>query len=533
MTDQNTDPTIRSPQDYFIQPLAPRRTPLASPLPVEIFDAPYVCLKVNRKWFTHVLGVLDVLAQYDAWQGTDDEKQAAVDQIEYLIQSAESGCEEMPANYIRDIDFCTGETPGIVTVYRVVDGVETPQEYSLAQCLKYVESISCFSSGLTVGTNNFGVFETEDIDFIECGIPVTGAPGAPGADGADGEDGAPGAPGAPGADGEDCECLSDDPTPPATISDEATACGTANYIVNWLDARFDDSLEALEAAVTVSDAVSDYLGLIPGVGTIVSGVIDAFEAIGAVLPSVLRSDVSSVDLENWKCELYCLMGDDATFDATLFNTWIDSLRLTHSAVGEIAWFDFAQAFSDAEIQKRGNIGAATPSAECSTLCDCGSDPGLPCDGDLIDLKTDNTTYVRRQSFVSAFHYGNWVSGQGWEMADGYNPSNGATTTPPGLIITRDYGATPVHIRYVHVTIKAKIAMSTSRVVQCLQVSNEAGTTIGTTLSENTGTRAANEVFTLTFEFTNAALNHYENTIRISAPATIAEMYVQEIQVECW
>ena len=61
------NPNVRWPGDLLLRPLAPRQERLPSPLPVGIFDAPHVCTVINREWLSHILGVLDVLTQPDAW----------------------------------------------------------------------------------------------------------------------------------------------------------------------------------------------------------------------------------------------------------------------------------------------------------------------------------------------------------------------------------------------------------------------------------------------------------------------------------
>jgi hypothetical protein len=42
---------------------------------------------MNTQWFSHVLGLLEVLRQRDAWEGTDEEIQAAIDAIDELEAS--------------------------------------------------------------------------------------------------------------------------------------------------------------------------------------------------------------------------------------------------------------------------------------------------------------------------------------------------------------------------------------------------------------------------------------------------------------
>ncbi|HEX2898413.1 MAG TPA: hypothetical protein VHS96_01720 [Bacteroidia bacterium] len=60
--------------------LTPRYAPRLRPTPIPAsgaFDAPLVCLTVNRKWAAHILGALDVLDQPDTWIGTPEQIEAA------------------------------------------------------------------------------------------------------------------------------------------------------------------------------------------------------------------------------------------------------------------------------------------------------------------------------------------------------------------------------------------------------------------------------------------------------------------------
>lgn len=52
----------------------------------DICDAPLVCVSVNEQWASHIMGALDVLKWHDAWLGTRNEQQAAVDAIERVIE---------------------------------------------------------------------------------------------------------------------------------------------------------------------------------------------------------------------------------------------------------------------------------------------------------------------------------------------------------------------------------------------------------------------------------------------------------------
>lgn len=75
----------------------PRPEPSLIPEP-HIFDEPTRCFKINEHWAAHFLGVLDALDQPDTWIGTDEEIEAARQQIREAI-----------AVFSKECDMCCGE----------------------------------------------------------------------------------------------------------------------------------------------------------------------------------------------------------------------------------------------------------------------------------------------------------------------------------------------------------------------------------------------------------------------------------------
>ena len=73
--------------DLLRRPWAPRQTPRPAPA-AGISDEPAVCLRVNARWWSHILGVLEVLAAPDAWAGDEAAAFSARQQIEGLLKGA-------------------------------------------------------------------------------------------------------------------------------------------------------------------------------------------------------------------------------------------------------------------------------------------------------------------------------------------------------------------------------------------------------------------------------------------------------------
>lgn len=69
---------------YPRTPLAPRRTPRPVPA-VEVDAEPVFCLRVNGEWLSHLLGMMSVLAEVDAWAEADRER--GIQGIERLLAS--------------------------------------------------------------------------------------------------------------------------------------------------------------------------------------------------------------------------------------------------------------------------------------------------------------------------------------------------------------------------------------------------------------------------------------------------------------
>jgi len=65
------------------------------PIPgVGICDEPYICLRVNVRWAAYVGGALHILESPELWAGTEDEKDAAIQQVRELLDSMACTCGE-------------------------------------------------------------------------------------------------------------------------------------------------------------------------------------------------------------------------------------------------------------------------------------------------------------------------------------------------------------------------------------------------------------------------------------------------------
>lgn len=62
----------------------PRQEPLPPPVS-EVDDLPGVIVTINYAWIPHILGVLEVLAVPEAWDGTEAQQYLATQEIERLM----------------------------------------------------------------------------------------------------------------------------------------------------------------------------------------------------------------------------------------------------------------------------------------------------------------------------------------------------------------------------------------------------------------------------------------------------------------
>jgi hypothetical protein len=66
-------------------PFDPRFKPLVAP-DFDIDECPYYCIRINTTWWAHFDGVLQRLMYNDAWEGTLEEKEAAVQQVQAILK---------------------------------------------------------------------------------------------------------------------------------------------------------------------------------------------------------------------------------------------------------------------------------------------------------------------------------------------------------------------------------------------------------------------------------------------------------------
>lgn len=70
---------------------APRSTPIKPPS-AGAFDEPCVGTCINTEWASHIIGLMEALQWEDAWEGTQAEKQFALDQMTEIVDAMSCRC---------------------------------------------------------------------------------------------------------------------------------------------------------------------------------------------------------------------------------------------------------------------------------------------------------------------------------------------------------------------------------------------------------------------------------------------------------
>lgn len=323
-------------------------------------EAPLRCIQINAQWASYLLGLVDLLDAPDAWQGSKVEVDAARDQVRE-IALAIAGAYECETSEMGIQDIRLDATCNVIEV--LIDGVWTPKiGKDLLYPPLYFTGVPNVEDGVIYWdyvTNENCVGGSGQIQ-IDMPLGAQGPPGEPGETGASGADG-------------NCDC--GDTSPPPTLSSAENACGIATYLVTWHDGIFQDFIDQVDSANNVTELVADFLVLIPGIGTIAAPFVEAAADAITATTAALRADVTSTVLEEWQCELYCVLAPLGEFSLTAFQAWVTAMKASYTALGQQVWLDTILGYANSEINRRAVIGAATPSATCASLCDCDEDDG--------------------------------------------------------------------------------------------------------------------------------------------------------------
>lgn len=306
-------------------------------------DDPTRLVSVNLEWAPLLSGILTRWLHRDAWEGTDADYDHAVQQtLELVSQLAGIACQAPGGGSIM-----LRQQPGNPCILETSDdGGQTWTQWA--------DLSSCVGQQGPQGIQG----------------PV-GPPGPPGPQGPQGVTGPQGPPGPPGVG----TGLS---TGPDLGTDRQQYCAVAEYIVEWVDKVWRDTLNSLDAAVNVAEGVTEALVSLTGVGLLAAPVVDYLgdtfgEAIGPLLAAVTQDAKEAII-----CDLYCLLDQRNGWDQSVWVSWLEDVFARSqdtSNLGLNNWHKFALNLTQEEANLRATIGATNPpSTFCETLCAECPDP---------------------------------------------------------------------------------------------------------------------------------------------------------------
>lgn len=243
-----------------------------------------------------------------------------------------------------------------------------------------------------------------------------GPTGATGATGPTGPEGPQGPQGEPGAHG-DPAATDIPPTPPTGD----LVCNASDGLATWVNDRYQDFLNALDTAGTLSDGVAAFIASLPGASEIgASAILAAAQLAISLTISAAQSAFTADWKTRVKCSLVCLAPTDGTFPDSLKDDWLTELA-THTGVMAEPFNGLYRAFVGGFFastlrkwyyiysQKEGFCDdcPSCDSSWCYTFDFTASDGGW-----TTQTVTDGTP-------------GSWSSGTGWVHGDFHNPANNA------------------------------------------------------------------------------------------------------------
>jgi hypothetical protein len=176
-------------------------------------------------------------------------------------------------------------------------------------------------------------------------------------------------------------CVIQAPEPQANTDEQY--CSIASYIVEFLNAKFNDLLNAVDATGDAAAAGSFFLLLAGPIGISVIAVVQAAAIIKSASTSLLRAGITAEVIETAKCQLYCilkansgwsnaLVPDDGSqgLQNQIMIAWRNKISKdsgTNVALQE--WIKTVNIFSPQVWQQRAYLGSLSTRNDC-IACEC-------------------------------------------------------------------------------------------------------------------------------------------------------------------
>jgi hypothetical protein len=320
-----------------------------------IFDGPALCLPaVNVVWFSHLLGVLEVLATDDSWVGDDATRAAAQQEIERFF-AAVGDCTDVGITAIR-VNGCNLEIQ--------MNGSPT--------WIAVGDLTACQVAGPAGPAGPMGPEGPAGPMGPAGPAGPMGPAGSAGPMGPAGPAGPMGPAGPQGPKGEDGLC--GDPGDPGDPSGEATnqkRCGVAVRVGNYVISKYSDLLNRIIASAAAYEAITSFVDVFPIFGPSIGVLLDTFSTMSSAVAQSLIADLDTDAKQQIKCKLYCCLANAGNITAAIRSAWADGVRnsslyllLATSISG------FIDATPVSSLRQQALIGWAQPSNECEVLCVC-------------------------------------------------------------------------------------------------------------------------------------------------------------------
>lgn len=198
----------------------------------------------------------------------------------------------------------------------------------------------------------------------------TGLQGIQGLQGVKGDKGDPGEDGAAG-------CCPDEPDTSTNVTDDI--CGGVTALVDYLVAKTDDVLDAVDLGGALASAVKNVIDLFsPGTTNVVDIITTAVTSIISVGTSALRA-LHTVEAENEIREaLYCLITTGGNgFTTAILDQWQAEALTVNTWKSTVA--SISHYITDQEHKTQYYLGTLAPSSVCESAYDCTPpDDGIWC-----------------------------------------------------------------------------------------------------------------------------------------------------------
>lgn len=237
---------------------------------------------------------------------------------------------------------------------------------------------------------------------------------------------------------------------PVTVSDAAIACGMATRLMEKLYANWEQSLEVLDQAEDIAEAVGEFIETFNVViaaipfSLIVDGITTAF----SVAASAMAATFTPTNYEELLEQLYCRLLAGGSFDGDAIADWVNWILANYSPLTNIGvwWFGTQVSWTNVQFMKRhALIGALDPLETCQ-FYECSGPAEWAY---TVDFTSSSGLWVMNPSFgagaVARVDGVGWPSASGGEGGGAYRSQELILLTPGGY--NPDLTLTQVKITY--------------------------------------------------------------------------------------